>query len=109
MTAYIYDTENIKIIKHYDTMRGAKAALTRARKGAGLKYMCSFGYGRIKGERLDRLDVCTPDEFDALDYDVEVKVLMGEKDENGNLPTTTIKKSEVGTCVDPSTERYWCM
>jgi hypothetical protein len=45
MTAYIYDTKNIKIINRYDTMRGAKAALTRARKGAGLKYMTSFGYG----------------------------------------------------------------
>ena len=109
MTAYIYDTESLKIINRYKTMRGAKAALTRARNGGGLKYMASFGYGRIKGERLDRLDVCTPDEFDALDYDVEVKVLMGEKDEHGNLPTTTIKKSEVGGPCDPSTERYWCM
>lgn len=102
MTAYIYDTESIKIIRRYDSMRGAKAALTRARKGAGLKYMASFGYGRIKGERLDRLDVCTPDEFAALDYDVEVRNLMSGK-------MVKIKKSDVGSCVDPSTERYWSM
>lgn len=102
MTAYIYDTENIKIIRRYDTMRGAKAALTRARKGAGLKYMASFGYGRIKGERLDRLDVCTPDEFAALDYEIEVRNLMSGK-------MVKIKKSDAGSCVDPSTERYWSM
>lgn len=102
MTAYIYDTESIKIIKRYDSMRGAKAALTRARNGAGLKYMASFGYGRIKGEGLDKLDVCTPDEFNALDYEVEVKNLMSGK-------PVKILKSQVGSCVDPSTERYWSM
>jgi hypothetical protein len=64
----------------------------------------------MKGKDLENLVACTLDHFiNHVDYEVEVKVLLGEKDENGNLPTTTIKRSEQGGCTDPSTERYWCM
>ena len=102
MTAYIYDTESLKIIKRYDSMRGAKAALTRARKSGSMKYMTSFGYGRMKADRVAKLDVCTPSEFAALDYEVEVRNLMSGK-------MVKIAKSEEGGCCDPSTERYWSM
>ena len=102
MTAYIYDTESLKIIKRYDTMRGAKSALTRARKSGSMKYMTSFGYGRMKADRVAKLDVCTPAEFQELDYEVEVKNLMSGK-------TVKILKSDEGGCTDPSTERYWSM
>ena len=102
MTAYIYDTESLKIIKRYDSMRGAKSALTRARKSGSMRYMTSFGYGRMKADRIANLDVCTAEEFAALDYEIEVKNLMGGG-------TVKIKKSDEGSCVDPSTERYWSM
>jgi hypothetical protein len=102
MTAYIYDTENLSIIKRYDTERGAKSALTRARKSGSMRYMCSFGYGRMNADRIAKLDVATPDEFNALDYEVEVKNLMSGK-------TVKILKSAQGGCTDPSTERYWSM
>lgn len=102
-SAVIYNTETTKIIKRYKSVPAAKAALTRARKGNGLRYMCSFGYGRIKGERLDALDVCTLEHFNnEIDYEVEVKNLM-----SGG--TVKIRKSDEGSCVDPSTERYWSM
>lgn len=103
MTAYIYDTESIKIIKRYDSLRGAKAALTRARKSGSMRYMCSFGYGRMKADRIAKLDVCTAEQFhNEIDYYVETKNLMSGK-------TIKIRKSDEGSCVDPSTERYWCM
>lgn len=102
-TAYIYDTESIKIIKRYDSLRGAKAALTRARKSGSMRYMCSFGYGRMKADRIAKLDVCTAKQFhDEIDYEVETKNLMSGK-------TIKIRKSDEGSCVDPSTERYWSM
>ena len=102
MTAYIYDTESTKVIKRYDTMRGAKSALTRARKSGSMCYMCSFGYGRMNADRIAKLDVCTPAEFNELDYEVEVRNLMSGK-------MVKIAKSEEGGCCDPSTERYWSM
>ena len=105
MTAYIYDTESIKIIKRYDTERGAKAALTRARKSGSMRYMTSFGYGRMKADRVAKLDVCTAADFhDKIDYEVEVTPLMSETGKK-----VKIRKSEQGGCTDPSTERYWSM
>lgn len=102
MSAVIYHTETKHIYKRYDTERGAKAALTRARKGAGLRYMCSFGYGRLKGEKLDKLAVATMAEFNELDGWTTVKNMMSGKE-------VKIRESEVGGCTDPSTERYWSM
>jgi len=103
MTAVIYDTENVHIIKRYDTLGGAKAALTRARNSGKMRYMASFGYGIMKADRIAKLEVCTMQHFlDEVDYEVEVKNLMsGAK--------IKIRMSEKGGCTDPSTERYWSM
>jgi len=110
MSAVIYDTENTHIIKRYDTLRGAKAALTRARNSGKMRYMCSFGYGLMKADRIAKLDVCTSDHFhNEVDYEVQVTPLMAEADENGVRPTVTIRRSDQGGCTDPSTERYWSM
>ena len=109
-TSVIYDTENTHIIKRYDTERGAKAALTRARNSGKMRYMCSFGYGLMKADRIAKLDVCTLQHFiDEVDYEVEVTPLMAERNEDGTMPTIKIRRSEQGGCTDPSTERYWCM
>ena len=110
MSAVIYDTVNTHIIKRYDTLRGAKAALTRARNSGKMRYMCSFGYGVMKADRIANLEACTSDHFhNEVDYEVEVTPLMAERDENGNLPTVKIRMSDKGGCTDPSTERYWSM
>ena len=59
MSAVIYDTENTHIVKRYDTLGGAKSALTRARNSGKMRYMASFGYGLMKADRIAKLDVCT--------------------------------------------------
>ena len=105
MSAVIYDTENVHIIKSYATIGGAKSALTRARNSGSMRYMCSFGYGRLNADRIAKLDVCYSLEFATkIDYDVEVTPLMSETGK-----TVTIKRSAQGGCTDPSTERYWSM
>ncbi len=103
MTAVIYNPDTVKIIKRFKTLGGAKAALTRARKGAGLKYMASFGYGRIKGAELEKLKVTTLENFSKeIDGWTTVKNMMSDKE-------VRIRKSDVGGPCDPSTERYWSM
>ena len=110
MSAVIYDTENTYILKRYDTLSGAKGALTRARNTGKMRYMGSHGYCLFPKDKIDRLEVCTVQHFiDVVDYEVEVTPLMAERDENGNLPTIKIKRSAQGGCTDPSTERYWSM
>jgi len=103
MKFVIYDTKLIKVIKHYDTERGAKAALTRAQKSGSMRYMCSFGYGRMNADRVANLAVASSHDFHTkIDYEVETKNLMSGK-------TIKIRKSDEGGCCDPSTERYWSM
>ena len=105
MNFVIYDTESISIIKHYDTERGAKAALTRALKSGSMRYMCSFGYGRMKADRVAKLAVASSHDFHTkIDYEVEVTPLMSETGKK-----VKIRKSAQGGCTDPSTERYWSM
>ena len=105
MSAVIYDTENTHIIKRYDTLVGAKSALTRARNSGSIRYMGSHGYVRRNADFIAKLDVCTSQEFaDKIDYDVEVTPLMSDSGK-----TVTIKRSAQGGCTDPSTERYWSM
>lgn len=102
-TSVIYDTETLHVIKRYKSLSGAKAALTRARKSGSMRYMCSFGYGRMKADRIAKLDVCTLSEFvNEKDKKVKVKNLMSGTE-------VEINASERGGCCDPSTERYWCM
>ena len=103
MSAVIYDSRYTKIVKRYKTLAAAKAALTRAHNNGSMRVMCYFGYGRIKGDDLEHLVACTTDYFvNHVDYEVEVKNLM-----SGG--TVKIRKSDEGSCVDPSTERYWSM
>lgn len=110
MSAVIYDTENTHIIKHYKTLSAAKAALTRASNTGSMRYMASFGYGRMGADRIENLCACTMDYFnDRVDYEVEVRSLMSEPDENGNYKTVKIRRSAQGGCTDPSTELYWSM
>jgi hypothetical protein len=103
MSAVIYDTVNTHIIKRYKTLAAAKAALTRASNTGSMRYMASFGYGRMGADRIENLCACTMDYFDdRVDYMVEVKNLMSGK-------TIKIRRSAQGGCTDPSTERYWSM
>ena len=103
MSAVIYDTANTHIIKRYKTLAAAKAALTRASNTGSMRYMASFGYGRMGADRIENLCACTMDYFDdRVDYMVEVKNLMSGK-------TIKIRRSAQGGCTDPSTERYWSM
>ena len=102
-TAVIYNTETIKIVKRFDSLRGAKAALTRARKSGRMRVMSSFGYGALKTDEIAKLDVCTMGHFlNEVDEWTTVKNLMSGDE-------ASIRKSDVGSCVDPSTERYWSM
>ena len=102
-TAVIYDTESLHIVKRFNSLSGAKSALTRARKSGSMRYMCSFGYGRMKADGIAKLDVCTLSHFyENVDKTVTVKNLMSGK-------PVQIRASERGGCCDPSTERYWSM
>ena len=87
--AKIWDKNSMHVIATFPTLRGAKAALTR-------KYAA-------QAEKDGREYVAGEDaEHAALDTEVEVKSMM-------NGAPVQILKSQVGTCCDPSTERYWSM
>jgi hypothetical protein len=73
----------------YETLQGAKSAATRLQKTEGTRW---YGYVAMEYNYWDRL----------FNPEVEVQSLM-------NGATVKIRKSEVGTCSDPSTERYWTM
>lgn len=110
MSAVIYNESSTHIYKHYKTMAAAKAALTRAHNRGQMTIQTSFGKGIIRGEKLEALAVCTMEYFNSrVDYDVEVVSIMAERNEDGTMPTVTIKRSAEGSCIDPSTERYWSM
>lgn len=73
------------ILKICDTERGAKTALTR-------KWKRTYPNAII----MSSVD------FEATEPRVQVRNLM-----SGQM--VEIPKSQVGTCCDPSMERYWCM
>ena len=101
--AVIYDVDTLHVYNSYATLSGAKSALTRARKTGSMKYMGSHGYCRLKADRIAKLQVAPVWYFrELVDEEVEVTNLM-----SGNK--VKIRKSDVGSCVDPSTERYWSM
>ena len=101
--AVIYFPESAKIVKHYRTEASAKAALTRARNTGRMVRNTYFGKGLYKPAEIAEMKVCSEEYFrDHVDSMVEVKNLM-----SGG--TVKIRKSDVGSCVDPSTERYWSM
>lgn len=97
MTGLIFNRESMGIIASYANedvaIRMLKNAKEKGHKLQGRKY---------RAETLDKLAVCTPEVHRTLDTNVEVRNLMSGK-------PVLIKRSEVGTCVDPSTERYWSM
>lgn len=110
MSAVIYYEDSVHILKRYKTMAAAKAALTHAHNRGQMTIQTSFGKGVIRGDKLDTLAVCTSEYFNKkVDYDVKVVSIMAKRNEDGTMPTVTLKRSEQGSCIDPSTERYWCM
>ena len=103
MSAVMYYENTGKIVKRFATYKGAKGALTRARNSGKMTIQTSFGKGLIREKDIDNLAICTTEYFNKkVDYDVTVKNLMS----GGEV---TIKRSEEGSCIDPSTERYWAM
>lgn len=92
----IVDSESLQVYASADTERTAKRMLTNTRRGWKLR-------GRkVRSDIADRLVVMSADEFNELNTEVEVRNLM-----SGNI--VKILKSELGSCTDPSTERYWSM
>jgi hypothetical protein len=89
LTGELYGKPGHYSYANYETLKGAKAAATRLQKSEGSRW---YGYVAIDYNEWDRL----------FNPEVEVKSLM-----NGKI--VKIRKSEVGTCTDPSTERFWTM
>lgn len=91
MSAVIFDKRNGKIVHHFDTMQGAH---------------CSFSRRDYKNTDPNMV-LATIAEYRETGYVtanemVEVKNAIG-----GNI--IKIRRLDVGTCIDPSTERYHCM
>lgn len=91
MDGVIYDGRNGAIVKRYKTFSAAKSALTRMsrKKDVSNLIACNMATYTETGEKI-------------ANEMVTVKNLMS------GLPTQ-IRRELVGTCCDPSTERYWCM
>lgn len=88
MKYLIYNTRTLYIEKRFETERGAKVSLSR-------KYS--------KQRDGHELAVTDLDTFhNEIDYDVQVRNIVGGK-------MVTIKKSEQGSCCDPSRELYHTM
>lgn len=101
--AVLYYEDTAKVVKRYKSLPAAKAALTRATNSGQMSISTTFGKGLIREKDIARLAVATVDYFnERVDYDVEVKNLMSDK-------VVKIRRSAVGGCTDPSTERYWSM
>jgi len=83
--AMIVKTETLHVVKRYKNKAAAKGALTRS-----------------ETMHQDKYSVMTIEEFNAANILVTVKSLMGGKE-------VQIRKSDVGGCTDPSTNRYWSM
>ena len=87
----IYEKDSGRIVKHFDTVRGARICFTKKYKIGGHKQMyvaCSYAeYAETGGVTANE--------------DVEVTSIFGKK--------VTIRKVDVGGPCDPSTERYWSM
>lgn len=91
MTAVIYEKETGQILKYFDTLRGAKICFTKKWKINGeqqLYVVCSVeDYEKTGGVKASEM--------------VTVRSIMGKDVE--------IRGDQVGSCCDPSTERYWSM
>ena len=83
----LYHIAGRRSIKWHKTERGAKIARAAANRNAG----------------YDAYDIMEENEFNAkFNQLVTVKNLLSGKE-------VQIREQDVGTCVDPSTERYWSM
>lgn len=80
----------------YETLRAARAAMTRLVKIDMEAYVSGKKYPRTNYEIMDM------EAYDAQIPMVKVKNLMTGKE-------IEISAEDAGTCVDPSTERYWSM
>ncbi len=94
MTGVIWEIDSGRIVKYFDTLRGARASFTRLRQSDP---------DRVEDEGLV---VCSGEEYMksgaiTANKKVTVTTIFGKDVE--------ICKSQVGTCCDPSTERYWSM
>jgi hypothetical protein len=81
---YYIVNNNCHIYGEYSTERKAKNALKK------------LGYPE------DKFIVTSEEFYKNMDHDVQVKNLMSGK-------MVTLRASQVGSCTDPSTERYWSM
>ena len=77
--------DDYHIIDRYNTAQGAKSSYTRKYKN-----------------RYPNALITHQEEFYASEPTVQVRSL-------GNGAIVDLKKSYLGTCCDPSTERYWTM
>lgn len=84
----IYNVDTHRIYKEYETERGAKIQFTKLTNS---------------GKLNDRWEVMDKVLFHCIwERKEQVKNLM-----SGEM--VEIRASDVGTCLDPSTERYWSM
>ncbi len=95
--AVIFNPTTMQVMKHYKTMAAAKGAATRL----GLTDEAKVEK-RLKGGHVSECRVATITEYRELNVDVTVYSLM-------NGAPCVLRKSDVGGCTDPSTERYWSM
>ena len=86
MFAIIRKTSPARAIKWFATERGAKISLAAMNRKAG----------------NDEFKVVSEAERAAADHKVLVRNLLSGK-------LVEINESDLGSCVDPSTERYHCM
>lgn len=112
MNFVIYNIHSKKIVSEHNTERGARISFANLLKKNGFKAVskCWTHDGETAWSRASDDTFLYPN-FAILDryfwaqrYNPMVKVK--------NLMTGTeveIRKDEVGSCLDPSTERYWTM
>ncbi len=94
MSAVIFDTRNGRILKIFDTFRGAKGAFTRM----------------TRKENCDHLECATAERYEktgAITANETVEV-FSIFDTNRERPIK-IRRMDVGTACDPSMELYHTM
>lgn len=80
---------------YFDTLKGANRACAALMKREMLRAE-KYNYP------MPSIVPMTPETFHAGDDEVEVTSMM-------NGAKVKIRRSDVGSCCDPSTERYWTM
>ena len=112
MSFVIYDTQSKKIVSEHGTERGARISFSNLLKKNGFASFskCWTHDGETAWTKASDGSFCYPN-FAILDryfwsdrFNPMVKVK--------NLMTGTeveIRTEDVGSCCDPSTERYWTM